>query len=167
MSRTKTVSDSVVVAADSMSLYSALSDPTRMGEWSPENRGATVTDARGEAYVGMEFVGRNKRGGARWVTLCTVTAADPGRRFAFRVHGIGAKTPSIKARNASWEYTFEPVDGGTRVTETWTDDRPWPDFAAAVFDRIVTRGSMFADFQRRNIAKTLKNVQGAFGPVSR
>ncbi|MGU3433928.1 SRPBCC family protein [Actinomycetes bacterium M1A6_2h] len=162
MSRSTTVSDSVVVAADPLSLYAAVSDPTRMGEWSPENRGATVTDPRDETYVGMTFVGRNKRGGAQWVTLCTVTAADPGSRFAFRVDGIGVKNPRLKARNASWEYRFEPVDGGTRVTETWTDDRPWPDFAATVFDKIVTRGSLFADFQRRNIATTLSNLRAAF-----
>ena len=23
-----------------------------------------------------------------------------------------------------WEYAFEPADGGTRVTESWTERRP-------------------------------------------
>ena len=151
------------VAAEPNDVYAAVSDPTRMGTWSPENRGATVSDARDSgAYVGMEFIGRNKRGGAKWVTHCTVTAADPGSRFEFRVDAIGVKKPSMKSRNATWEYTFESADGGTRVTETWTDDRRWPDAVAFVFDKVVTRGSLFADFQRRNIAKTLTNLQQHF-----
>lgn len=160
MSRELTVSDSTVVNADPHTLYSAVSDPTRMGEWSPENRGAVVPEPRDGAYVGMTFDGRNKRGRAQWVTRCTVTAADPGRTFEFRVHVIGVKTPKIKGANATWRYDFEPVDGGTLVTETWTDDRTkWPDAAALLFDKIVTSGSTFPQFQRRNIRKTLENLK--------
>ena len=55
---------------------------------------------------------------------------------------------------------FEPVAGGTKVTETWTDDRTkWPDALALVFDKIVTSGKKFPQFQRRNIRKTLENLQ--------
>ena len=51
---------------------------------------------------------------------------------------------------------------GTRVTETWTDDRRgWPDFAADMFDKIATGGKTFADFQRGNIRKTLLNFKNA------
>jgi hypothetical protein len=90
-----------------------------------------------------------------------VTAADPGRRFAFRVHQIGLRTPRVKASIATWEYRFEAEpSGGTRVVETWTDGRRrWPDALAAVFDRVVTGGSTFADFQRRNIAGTLAKLK--------
>lgn len=159
MTRETTVADSIVVDATPDELYDAISDPTRMGEWSPENRGAVVSEPRTGAYVGMVFEGRNKRGRARWVTRCTVTAADPGRAFEFRVHAIGIKTPRLKAANATWRYDFEAVPGGTKVTETWTDDRPWPDALAFVFDKIATSGSTFPDFQRRNIARTLANLQ--------
>jgi uncharacterized protein YndB with AHSA1/START domain len=159
MTRTMTVSDSVDIDAAADELYSMISDPTLMGRWSPENRGAVVLNPAedGSAFVGMTFEGRNTRGRARWTTRCTVTAADPGRRFAFRVHTIGVKRPRLRAPNASWEYRFEPIaDGGTRITETWTDDRTaWPDAVAGVFDRIVTSGNTFATFQRTNIRKTL------------
>lgn len=159
MSRERTVTDSVVVAADPRELYDAISDPTRMGSWSPENRGAVVSEPRDGAYVGMVFEGRNKRGRARWVTRCTVTVAKPSSAFEFRVHAIGVKSPRLKGANATWRYDFEPVDGGTRVTETWTDDRPWPDALAFVFDKIVTGGKTFPEFQRRNIGKTLDNLR--------
>ena len=95
MARPMTVSDSVLIAADAQSLYDEVSDPSRMGEWSPENRGADIAEPGRPAYVGMTFVGHNKRGRARWQTRCTVTAADPGRRFEFHVHRIGVKVPVI------------------------------------------------------------------------
>jgi uncharacterized protein YndB with AHSA1/START domain len=159
MTRTMTVSDSVDIDAAADELYSLISDPTRMGQWSPENRGATLLNPAedGTAFVGMTFEGRNARGRTRWTTRCTVTAAEPGRRFAFWVHTIGVRKPRVRAANASWEYRFEPTaEGGTTITETWTDDRTaWPDAVAAVFDRVVTSGKTFPEFQRVNIRTTL------------
>lgn len=162
MTRTFTVSDSIVVNADPVTIYEQVSDPTLMGRWSPENTGARLHGPVRPAEVGMVFDGSNRRGAFRWTTRCTVTAADPGVRFAFRVHTIGISTPRLRGANASWEYRFEAVDGGTRVTETWIDDRrSWPDVLATVFDKVVTRGSSFADFQRRNIRSTLRNLKAA------
>jgi hypothetical protein len=160
MTRTFTVSDSIVVNVDPVAAYAHVSDVARMGESSPENLGATVADDRGEAYVGMVFDGRNKRGPAQWTTRCEVIAADPGRRFAFRVNTIGLRTPRLRAPIATWEYRFENADGGTRITETWKDDRrSWPDLAARVFDAMATRGKTFADFQRGNIERTLRRLK--------
>lgn len=157
------VTDSVEIAASADRLYAMVSDPRRMGEWSPENLGATITNPRsdGQAFTGMVFEGKNRRGRSRWITRCTVTAADPGQKFAFRVHAIGIRTPRIKGANASWEYRFESLgDGSTRVTETWFDDRVrWSALVVAVFDRIVTSGKTFPQFQRKNIARTLQSLK--------
>ncbi|MFJ1895969.1 MULTISPECIES: SRPBCC family protein [unclassified Streptomyces] len=162
MTRTMSVSDSTVVPVAPSAVYAQVSDPTAMGRWSPENRGAKVLGERREAYVGMVFEGRNRRGRMNWTTRCTVTAADPGERFAFRVHAIGARRPRLPGSIATWEYRFEEVDGGTLVTETWTDDRRrWPDFLANAFDRAATRGHTFADFQRGNIRTTLQRLRAA------
>ncbi|GAA4812170.1 SRPBCC family protein [Streptomyces ziwulingensis] len=162
MARVFTVSGSVVVDVSPEDAYRAVSRPEDMGRWSPENLGTATAPApqSGPAVVGTTFVGRNKRGRFRWVTRCTVTAADPGHRFAFRVHAIGRSRPRLRGPIATWEYRFEPAAGGTRVTETWTDDRRrWPTFAADAFDRIATGGSTFARFQARNIEKTLRNLK--------
>ncbi|MFK4225928.1 SRPBCC family protein [Streptomyces sp. NPDC019890] len=162
MARTYSVSDSVVIDADPSAIYAKVSNPALMGRWSPENRGATVPDGAQEAYVGMVFDGHNKRGPMGWTTRCTVTVADPGERFAFRVRGMGRRKPVLPGRIATWEYRFEAVDGGTRVTEIWTDDRrAWPDALANAFDRLATRGQVFADFQRANIRTTLSNLKKA------
>lgn len=161
-----TVSDDVVVAAPAMQLYELVSDPTQMRRWSPENTGAQV---EGPVAVGTEFVGTNTRGALSWSTRAVVTAAEPGARFAFRVVGIGVGAPLLRAPIASWEYRFTPVECGTRVTETWTDDRRrWPDAVAAVFDRVATGGTSFAAFQAGNIRRTLDRLKAdveASGPA--
>lgn len=154
------VQDSIVIAADAQTIYAQVADPSQMGRWSPENRGAEVPDPGRPATLGTSFVGSNRRGRASWVTRCTVTSADPGARFAFDVVQIGVKRPLMKGAIASWSYDFATVEGGTRVTETWTDRRTrWPDLAAAAFDKVVTGGQLFSDFQRRNIARTLARLK--------
>lgn len=160
MARTYQVSDSIVIDAAPSVLYRRVGDPELMGRWSPENTGARVHGTRGTAHVGTVFDGHNRRGVFRWTTRCTVTVADPGERFAFRVRAIGLRRPLLPSRIATWEYRFEPVDGGTRVTETWTDDRrAWPDLLANAFDRIATKGDTFAAFQQGNIARTLRRLK--------
>ncbi len=162
MGRPMTISDSVEVAADPATLWKQLADPAQMPRWSPENTGAPVGAGR-PLGVGDAFHGQNKRGPARWTTLCTVVDSEPGRSFGFDVVAIGIKMPRLRGRIANWTYTLEPSGTGTRVTETWTDLRSsWPDWAAAAFDKVATRGSLFSDFQRRNIAKTLANLQADF-----
>ncbi|MGM9462954.1 SRPBCC family protein [Streptomyces murinus] len=160
MARVFTVSDSIHIDVPPEVAYQAICRPGEMGRWSPENLGTTEGTGQAPAGLGSTFIGRNKRGRFRWVTRCTVTAAEPGRRFAFRVHAIGIGKPRLRGPIASWEYRFEPADGGTRVTETWTDDRrAWPAFVADTFDRIATAGHTFAAFQARNIRATLRNLK--------
>jgi hypothetical protein len=160
MPRTMTVQDCIVVDADPMTIYRLIADPSQMPRWSPENMAGDVPEPGSPATVGTVFVGSNKRGRARWQTRCRVTASDPGKRFAFDVFQFGVGTPIVTVRIATWDYAFEAVDGGTKVTETWTDGRGnWPDPVANFFDKFATGGRTFAEFQRRNIAKTLANLK--------
>ncbi|MFA3878554.1 SRPBCC family protein [Streptomyces sp. MMCC 100] len=160
MPRVLTVTRSILVDVPPDAAYAAVSRPGDMGRWSPENLGTAPGTPDGPATTGSSFVGRNKRGAFRWVTRCTVTAADPGRRFAFRVHAIGVRRPRLRGPIATWEYRFAPQGTGTRVTETWTDDRrAWPDAVAAAFDRVVTGGRTFAEFQVGNIDRTLRSLK--------
>jgi hypothetical protein len=103
-----THSDSVVVATSPEALYDLVSDVTRTGEWSPICR-ACWWDEGASAEVGAWFTGRNEVPGRTWETRSQVVAADRGREFAFLVGG----------RLVRWAFTFEPVDGGTRLTESW------------------------------------------------
>ncbi|WP_328537470.1 SRPBCC family protein [Streptomyces sp. NBC_00344] len=160
MTRTFTVARSILIEAPASSVYEQISRPAQMGRWSPENLGATVPGEDEPAGLGVVFDGRNKRGPFRWTTRCTVTVAEPGRHFAFRVHAIGLGRPLLSAPIATWAYRFEDAGNGTKVTETWTDDRrSWPTFVANTFDRIATGGRTFAAFQVRNIERTLANLK--------
>ncbi|MCW2783771.1 MAG: hypothetical protein JWP74_288 [Marmoricola sp.] len=155
-----TVSDSVDVALAPEAVWAQVADPAQMPRWSPENTGAPVGTPGTPLGAGAVFHGTNKRGAARWTTSCTVTTSEPGRSFGFDVLAIGVKKPRLRGAIANWTYTFEPAGSGTKVTETWTDlRRSWPDWAAAAFDKVATRGSLFSEFQRRNIAKTLGNLK--------
>ena len=163
MGRDLSVSDTLTIDADPTTIWTALADPTQMPRWSSENTGADSAGGR-PLTVGDSFVGSNTRGRARWHTRCVVTAATPGEVFTFEVRAIGVRRPWLAGSIARWSYTLTPIaGGGTRVTETWTDGRRgWPDALAGVFDKIVTGGDRFADFQRRNIARTLAAMKADF-----
>jgi ribosome-associated toxin RatA of RatAB toxin-antitoxin module len=108
MTSSLTHSGSVVVAASPEALYDLVADVARTGEWSPVCR-ACWWDEGQSASVGAWFTGRNEVPGRTWETRSQVVAADRGREFAFLVGG----------RLVRWSFTFTPVDGGTRLTESW------------------------------------------------
>ncbi|WP_169815517.1 SRPBCC family protein [Nocardia inohanensis] len=104
---------SVLVHAPVGTVWEMISDVTRTGGWSPENRGALRITGRTEPLPGSWFLGLNRIGPVPWVTPCEVTVVDAPRQFEFRVYGIGTW----------WGYRLRAVDGGTLVTEY----RDWPD----------------------------------------
>jgi hypothetical protein len=101
-------SDSVDVSVGPEQLYAMVSDVTRTGQWSPVCR-ACWWDEGGSPRVGAQFTGRNETPQRTWETRSTVVVADPGREFAWEVSGGWVR----------WGFTLEPVDGGTRLTESW------------------------------------------------
>ncbi len=73
----------VAMAAPATAVWQLISDVTRMGEWSPEcYRCEWLAPAAGPA-VGARFRGYNRLGVIRWSRICEITAAEPGRSFAF------------------------------------------------------------------------------------
>lgn len=111
------VSVTRVIDAPAEAVYDLLSDVTRMGEFSPENTGATWLDGATGPAVGARFKGTNRLGSLTWSTKPTVTSADRGRLFGFEVPGRAGST---------WNYTFDPVPGSVRVTESMHQDRVTP-----------------------------------------
>jgi Polyketide cyclase / dehydrase and lipid transport len=103
-----THSDHIVVDRSPEDLYALVSDITNMGEWSPICKQCWWDEGDGPR-VGAWFTGRNELPERTWETRSEVVAADPGREFAFIVNGNLAR----------WGYTFDAVDGGTEITESW------------------------------------------------
>lgn len=98
-------------------VWAAISDVTRMGEWSPECHTCTWNDGFDGPAVGAMFSGQNKNGEYEWNTECEVTECVPGKVFAF--DGVFGDL-----RFAKWAYRIEPTANGCRVTETWDEGRP-------------------------------------------
>jgi uncharacterized protein YndB with AHSA1/START domain len=103
-------SGSIVINRPPEEVYALISDVTNMGSWSPVCKECTWDEGAGPR-VGATFTGRNEVPERTWETQCEVVAADPGKEFAWAV-----AEPPTRAR---WGYTFEAVDGGTEVTESW------------------------------------------------
>ena len=107
---------SETIAATPDDLYEMVADLPRMGDWSPECAGGEWLDDVKEPRPGARFKGRNENGTKTWRTVCTITAAVPGREIAWESRAFGRPV-------AFWRYRFAPDGhGGTVVTES-TEDR--------------------------------------------
>ena len=116
----RSMADQVSVTRDigvpAETVWAMVADVTRMGEWSPENEGATWLGGATAPKPGARFRGKNRNGKRKWTSVGTIIDADPGRALVFRVTAPGLKV-------AEWRYAFETTETGCRVTETWTDQR--------------------------------------------
>jgi len=98
-------------------VFAAISDITRMGEWSPENVGCEWLDGHDQAALGATWLGHNRNGDKEWKTKARVTEFEPNQRFAFECF---AKDFTF----SKWAYTIEETDSGCKVTESTQDLRP-------------------------------------------
>ncbi|GAA3486001.1 SRPBCC family protein [Streptomyces cremeus] len=110
------VAERLTVAVPAHMVWAAVSDVRRMGEWSPECRGAWVPGRAGALRPGSRFLGRNRAAWLPWVTVCRVVESVPGKLFAFDVSFFGVPL-------SRWVYRFAETPGGCEVTEEWHDRR--------------------------------------------
>lgn len=141
-SMSRSVSRSVVVPAPPAQVFDLLADPRRHADI--DGSGTVRGQVRGPARLspGARF-GMRMRLGVPYVITSTVVEFEPDRRIAWRHLG-----------HHVWRYELEPVDGGTRVTETFD----WgPARAPRVLEllRIPARNT-------RGIEGTLARLQAAF-----
>ena len=71
------------IAATPATVYSAISDVTRMGEWSEECYVCEWHEGFDGPVEGVSFDGHNRNGDHEWTTQGLVIRADPDRAFAF------------------------------------------------------------------------------------
>jgi hypothetical protein len=95
-------------------VFAAISDITRMGEWSPECvAGRWVAPATGPV-VGAVFEGDNVAAAGpvtlkKWTTSSKVTACEPGTVFEF-----------VAEEYTTWRYEMTENDGTTSVSESFS-----------------------------------------------
>jgi hypothetical protein len=134
------VSESAIIAADPQHLFDIVADPAQhpVIDGSGSVRAAR-SDGPQRLSLGAKF-GMDMKLGAPYKIENTVVEFEDGRRIAWR-HFNGH----------IWRYTFEPVEGGTKVTEQWD--------ATQVWNKILLR---FAGFPKRNRA----GIQGTLARLA-
>ena len=144
-------SESVVIEAPAERIYSLVADLPRMGDWSPECRRVEWLDGSTGPTVGATFIGHNRGGPGglmKWSRQGRVLTADRGREFAFVTEEGGRES-------TQWRYRLEPLEGGTRVTESYAV-RWIPTWA-----RIVDVPTNRAKELRHAMEHTLGQLKGA------
>lgn len=138
------------IAASAEAVFVAITDISRMGEWSPECVRAEWSEGFSEPAVGAMFMGHNVNGENEWSIESKVVELVENERFFFDC--ISSITPGYVF--ARWGYRIDPTDTGCTVTEYWQDLRP--DFmiersakASGVSDRVAhNRAGMKATLDR-------------------
>lgn len=102
------------ISASPAAVYDAISDVTRMGEWSEECYACEWHEGFDGPVVGATFDGHNRNGEHDWTSQGKVVIADPGREFAF-------ECSMMDFHYSTWGYRIEPTETGCRVTE-WNED---------------------------------------------
>ncbi|MFV1989884.1 MAG: SRPBCC family protein, partial [Acidimicrobiales bacterium] len=109
-------SASVVIERPVAEVFAAVTDATRMGEWSPECVCGRWIQPTAAAAIGAKFEGDNvvKMGPVtlkKWTTTCEITEFVPDKVFEF-----------VAADFTTWRYEFEDRDGATSVTESFSHE---------------------------------------------
>ena len=135
------VSASTTIAAPPAVVFAILADPRQHAriDGSGSVRGSVSGPDRLER--GAEFGMDMKMFGLPYKITNKVVEYEPARRIAWRHFG-----------GHRWRYELEPVDGGTRVTETF-DYSMYPALGAAVI-----RLAGFPERNRRGIEETLRRL---------
>jgi uncharacterized protein YndB with AHSA1/START domain len=139
------------IAASPEAVYAAISDITRMGEWSQECHSCEWQEGFDHAAVGAKFVGHNRNGEHEWTTNATIIEADPGRSFVF-------ECSMYDFHFSTWGYRIEPTATGCTVTEWSLDLRPE---SAMEFSKKMSGIDDRAERNRQTISGTLQRLAAA------
>ena len=140
-----TGSASIDIAASPNEVYAVLTDLSRISEISPECYKAEWEGGATGAEVGAAFRGYNKAGENSWDVGCEVVAAEPGKRWAFKV-------PADDGRDTLWSYDIAATESGCAVTESFD--------APILVDEHFQKMGRYA-MLLENISGTLTNLKNA------
>ena len=144
---------SIEIKAAPQEVWAALTDVTRIGEWSPECKGARwVPDATGPVK-GAKFEGDNEARFAgrvvkKWTTTSEVTACEPTTRFEFCAAGY-----------TNWSYTLKPTASGTLVTESFSYEPQG--FVGFIYEKVLARPRMMTKGMERTLARVKATLESA------
>jgi hypothetical protein len=143
---------SLLIQAPAEELYALVADVTRTPEFSPAVVRCTWLDGATGPAVGARFEAVNTtEAGKTWKNRPVVTAAVPGRVFAF------SRTEPF-AGTLLWRYDFVPESGGTRVTESYEVTKPVTRLGWFIIEKIFRAGDVPAGL-RAGMQTTLERLR--------
>lgn len=140
-----------VIPAPPERIFELVSDPAKHTTF---DGSGTVKDSTDQSdsplKLGSTF-GMNMKMGAAYTMVNTIVELEPNRRIAWQAHK-GTNPILKKFTGRIWRYELEPVDGGTKVTESWDVSR---DGLGWLLKRTA------ADKTRENMTRTLERIEKA------
>lgn len=106
-----------VITAPPEKIFALLADPSRHPDIDGSGSVKAAKDSPERLALGSKF-GMSMKLGIKYSMVSEVIEFEDGRRIAWQSRPPG----SIGSRFGGgriWRYELEPVDGGTRVRETW------------------------------------------------
>jgi uncharacterized protein YndB with AHSA1/START domain len=134
-----------VVPAPPEAVFALLADPRRHREIDGSGTLRDTVDGPPRLFRGARF-GMRMQMGAPYQMTNTVVEFEEGRRIAWQPRPT-SRLAALLIGGRIWRYELEPVDGGTRVRETWDirQERFPPPLLAA---RSATRRAMTRTLER-------------------
>ncbi len=132
------VSVTRVIDAAPSTIFDLLADPRQHARFDGSNSVVAVKRAPERLSLGARFT-MSMRMGLGYLTTNRVTVFDQNAAIAWH-----------HAAQFVWRYDLAPVDGGTRVTESFTYDQPWG---------VVVDWLGWAERNRRSMAESLRRLE--------
>jgi hypothetical protein len=141
-----------VVERPAVDVFAAISDITRMGEWSPECTAARWVAPASGPEVGALFEGDNVAAVGpvtlkTWTTTSRVTACEPGAVFEF-----------VAAEYTTWRYELSERDGSTTITESFSF-LPYEGWQRFVYSTLLRRDRSMVRGMERTLARIKASLE--------
>jgi uncharacterized protein YndB with AHSA1/START domain len=139
-----------VIPAPPEAIFALLADPGRHHDI---DGSGSVRDPKssssGPVKLGDKF-GMGMKRGVSYSTANTVIEFEDNRRIAW--HTVSENFVGKVLGGPIWRYELEPVDGGTRVRESW-------DISRTRAEKPLLRTGLARKDTRRSMEKTLENIE--------
>jgi uncharacterized protein YndB with AHSA1/START domain len=138
-----------VIPAPPEQIFAVLADPHRHQDFDGSGTVRAAKDVPDKLVLGSTF-GMSMRLGVPYSMVSTVVEYDENRRLAWQTLPPYPLVGRLTGGRI-WRYELEPVEGGTKVTESWDITHE------GVLSKPAVR--MAAETTRKNMAATLERLE--------
>ncbi|NBE99299.1 SRPBCC family protein [Nonomuraea sp. KC401] len=113
-----------LLPASAKAIWTVLTDPTRVGEWSSECRTSHWLDGATEPTAGARYIGWSQVRWISWSRACRILRADRPHQYQFETIS--------RSHCTHWSFQLEPSGAATRAQQTFEVPRIWKVFELTV-----------------------------------